>query len=96
MDKLLICFSPDVSRIQKSSKHSIELSVNPTKEADLQTYKYPYLVFKDRTVKDLLLWKNQVEEVIGKKTIKTPEAKFSMARNMLGYHRRAQNQNTPP
>ena len=83
MDKPLIRFSPDVSRIQKSSKHSIELRVNPADEADLQTYKYPYLVFEDGTVKDLLLWKNQVEEVIGKKPIKTPEAKFSMVRNML-------------
>ena len=83
MDKPLIRFSPDVSRIQKSSKHSIELRVNPADEADLQTYKYPYLVFEDGTVKDLLLWKNQVEKVVGKKPIKTPEAKFSMVRNML-------------
>ena len=64
MDKPLIRFSPDVSRIQKSSKHSIELRVDPADEADLQTYKYPYLVFEDGTVEDLLLWKNQVEEVI--------------------------------
>ena len=83
MDKPLIRFSPDVSRIQKSSKHFIELRVNPADEADLQTYKYPYLVFEDGTVEDLLLWKKQVEEVIGKKPIKTPEAKFSMVRNML-------------
>ena len=73
MDKPLIRFSPDVSRIQKSSKHSIKLRVNPADEADLQTYKYPYLVFEDGTVEDLLLWKNQVEEVIGKKPIKTPQ-----------------------
>ena len=59
------------------------MRVNPADEADLQTYKYPYLVFEDGTVEDLLLWKNQVEEVIGKKPIKTPEAKFSMVRNML-------------
>ena len=83
MHKPLIWFGPDVSRIQKSTKYSIELWVNTADEADLQTYKYPYLVSEDRTVKDLLLWKNQVEEVIGKKPIKTSEAKFSMVRNIL-------------
>ena len=84
MDKPLIRFSPDVSRLQKATKHSIELKVNPADAADLQTYKYPYLILETGTVEDLLLWKNQVEEVINKKPIKTPEAKFSMVRVMLG------------
>ena len=59
MDKPLIRFSPDVSQIQKSVKHSIKLRVNPANEADLQTYKYPYLVFEDGMVEDLLLWKTR-------------------------------------
>ena len=54
MNKPLIRFSPDVLRLQNAIKRSIELRGNPAAAANLQIYKYPYLILETETVEDLL------------------------------------------
>ena len=81
--KPLIRFYPNASRMASAKRNTIELGVNPGDDLNTNTFKISYAVFEAGTIEDLIEWQRTLKDIIEKKPLPGPKARFLMTRSML-------------
>ena len=81
--KPLIHFYPSPGHLWTGKKEKIELSVNPDDASNKNTFTTTYHILDHGTVEDIIDWRRTLTDVIKKKPLRKPEARFQMTRNIL-------------